>query len=317
MLQIGILTSNPRDSFVHKLGQWILFYGHKPVIIYESDIIQNESLEIDINSDKIGVELTTNNGMEINFDTVSLFYRRGWHHSIPFPKNENDFYRDKELFAVRNLILDKIEKKNKLVGKCSTTSLQKMKHLQEAKRAGLTIPNSLIVTSTSGLSSKLNYITKGIDAIYLKQTKGSTLTNYTKEVSKLDIEDDFYPALFQVKIDKKLELRAFIFLKTFYCVAYISKGINSDVDNRVMIAENKVESYPFLLPEVIRNKILNMMSKLDVEVGSIEFIVTNADEYIFLDFNPFGQIGMTSFDTFPHIEQEIAKTLIKHAEEKN
>jgi hypothetical protein len=120
--------------------------------------------------------------------------------------------------------------------------------------------------------------------------------------------------MFQLEIKKRTELRIFYFLENFYSVASIANDINEEVDIRILIAENKIEYYPFDLPKTLKEKIIELMRELDLDMGSLDLIVDNDENYYFIDLNPFGQISMLSSTCFPFIEKDIVFKLINQNE---
>src|SRR5690606_37104626 len=128
----------------------------------------------------------------------------------------------------------------------------------------------------------------------------------------------FFPALFQVKVKKAIELRIFAFFDLIFCTAFISsrESNKSEIDVRILIAEGKTESYPFLLPASIKEKINSMMKALKLDMASIDLIIDEEGEYVFLDLNPFGQISMLS-DSFSHLEKDVVNKVIDYAKRRN
>ena len=51
------------------------------------------------------------------------------------------------------------------------------------------------------------------------------------------------------------------------------------------------------------------MYKLELNSGSIDLILDKKNRFVFLEINPIGQFGMTSFPCNYSIEKEIAKYL--------
>jgi len=51
------------------------------------------------------------------------------------------------------------------------------------------------------------------------------------------------------------------------------------------------------------------MSKLNMNCGSIDMIVTKQKEYVFLEVNPIGQFKQVSFPCNFYLEQKIANFL--------
>ena len=69
-------------------------------------------------------------------------------------------------------------------------------------------------------------------------------------------------------------------------------------------------SVAFELPEDIKKKILHFMHEVELDTGSIDFILTPKKEYIFLEINPAGNIEMVSEPCNYYIEKRIAEQIL-------
>lgn len=67
---------------------------------------------------------------------------------------------------------------------------------------------------------------------------------------------------------------------------------------------------PYKLPAEIENKIDRLMRRIKINSGSIDMIYSPNGQYYFLEVNPIGQFGMTSFPCNYPIEKRIAQYLI-------
>ena len=59
------------------------------------------------------------------------------------------------------------------------------------------------------------------------------------------------------------------------------------------------------------------MQKLDLETGSIDLIKSTNGEYYFLEINPNGQFGMTSYPCNYNLEEKVALKLIQIDEKRS
>ena len=73
----------------------------------------------------------------------------------------------------------------------------------------------------------------------------------------------------------------------------------------------------YSLPKNIQNKLILLMSHLKLATGSIDMIVTEDNDFIFLEVNPFGQFGMVSKPNNFNLEKRIAKYLIEYGGDKH
>ena len=105
--------------------------------------------------------------------------------------------------------------------------------------------------------------------------------------------------------------------ENFYSMAIISQSHQQTAtDFRKYLTEKPNRSLRFQLPKVIENKLKILMDKVELETGSIDMILTKSGEYVFLEVNPIGQFGMTSYPCNYHLERQIAKTLIEKSYER-
>jgi len=311
MKKIGILASSNNDPFVHTICQWVKKKGSLPVVIYEQDLFNNKNLILNITSNKIGLQITTIDDVYIDFDEISVFYRRSWHHEPIIIENEEDLFCKKEILALREYILFRIDKVNKLIGKCSLDSLIKVRHLDIANQVGFNIPKTIVTNNVRDLKPKTDSVlNKSINASYFKLKKKMMITNYTNKIKFDLLPTKFFPSMFQEEVNKKIELRIFVIFTRIFCVAYLDKSTSSEIDIRLKLAEQVMEPYPYLLPKEIQHKVIGMLALLGLETASIDLVVDTKNRYVFLDLNPFGQASMVSKSGFYQVEKEIAEILI-------
>lgn len=84
------------------------------------------------------------------------------------------------------------------------------------------------------------------------------------------------------------------------------------LDFRNYNEENPNRNVPFKLPHEVENKLRNLFEQLDLNTGSIDLILTPKNDFVFLEINPVGQFGMTSYPCNYYLEKKIAKYLIKN-----
>ena len=139
--------------------------------------------------------------------------------------------------------------------------------------------------------------------------------NHVERITQKDVDrlsEEFYPSLFQIEENKLYEIRAFYLFGNFYSMAIFSQ---CNKETKVDFRKNKywehpLKTVPYSLPKSIENNITNLMNELKLETGSIDLIVNNDGDYIFLEVNPCGQFGMTSTPCNYYLEKKIAELLI-------
>jgi ATP-GRASP peptide maturase of grasp-with-spasm system len=198
----------------------------------------------------------------------------------------------------------------------------KIDTLNKAKACGFIIPDTIITNSKERLKSFLKQnariITKPIvdgGAFFLES---EIYILYTYEVSDKDLDkipDYFYPSLFQKLIDKKIELRVFYLDGTCYAMAIFSQNNSqTNVDFRIYDADRPNRTVPYVLPPEIVVKIKKLMDLLQLKSGSIDIILSDKNEYVFLEVNPAGQFGMVSYPCNYNLEKKVADYLVSKNE---
>jgi len=115
-------------------------------------------------------------------------------------------------------------------------------------------------------------------------------------------------SLYQEYINKKFELRIFYLNGMFYPMAIFSQqNEETKVDWRNENIKNRISV--FKLPEHMEFKINRFMNDLQLNCGSLDFIYTPNNEYIFLEVNPIGQFDWLSSGCNYFIEKHIANEL--------
>jgi len=199
----------------------------------------------------------------------------------------------------------------------SNTSPGKFKQLLVAERVGLKKPDSKIITTKKQLlefvEQKENVIIKPIQDMSPIMIDGNYYFQYTKLLGNNDIaklKNKFFPCLIQKAIEKNLEIRSFYIDGRFYSMAICSncdqqtkmdyRRYNDSYPNRVV---------PYCLPFEIEQKLSMLMTKMNLNCGSIDLILDTLGDYYFLEVNPVGQFGMVSYPCNYYLEREIASFL--------
>lgn len=187
--------------------------------------------------------------------------------------------------------------------------------LEQAKQCGLIIPEYSIVTN----SVQLNFfkqkwgkiVTKAISNGLYDDINGYRYYTYTElledDVITSNDKVDFFPSLLTKMVDKKFEIRSFYIEGVFFSMAIFSQSSEQTKIDFRKYDNNRTE--PFRLPKEIENKMKRLFSILNLNCGSIDFIVDKSDDYIFLEINPVGQYGMTDFPCNYNLDYKIANYL--------
>jgi ATP-GRASP peptide maturase of grasp-with-spasm system len=185
-----------------------------------------------------------------------------------------------------------------------------------ARKINISVPTDYIFSTRETIENKTigfesHFITKVISGHCMQNFNNFTIYNYSSILDKEQIkQDNFFPSLVQNYIHKKYELRIFYLSGLFYTMAIMSQNDKqTTIDFRVYNDVKPNRNVPFRLPEEIEIKLDKLMQKLNLNCGSIDMIVTPENEYYFLEVNPVGQFGMTSYPCNYNLENKIAKYL--------
>lgn len=205
-------------------------------------------------------------------------------------------------------------------------SINKIKVLNEAKKIGLLIPSTLITNTKKDLiqfycNQNKQIISKSLyETVYFQENKQIFLYR-TSLISQKDLdnlEDVFFPSMFQKYIEKAYELRIFILEKEIFSMAIFSQlDEKTKVDFRNYNEQIPNRTVPYKLPSIIKNKLLKLMNLLNLNTGSIDMIKSKKNEYYFLEINPNGQFGMTSYPCNYYLEKKIANFLMLNDKNNN
>ncbi len=202
-------------------------------------------------------------------------------------------------------------------------SLNKLVVLDIASKVGLKIPDSFITNNSKKLKFDKNnkYITKHVSKMLFAPSEKFYLDQGTKKVDEklLRQEISCSYSFFQQQIEKKYEIRTFMFFDKLFSMAIFSQNNNkTKIDFRNYDKEKPNRMVPYNLPEEIEKKLLRIMKKLKIQSGSADLIFDGKD-YVFLEINPVGQLDFVSSNCNYQIEKYIANFLKNkyHELEKN
>lgn len=203
-----------------------------------------------------------------------------------------------------------------------TAASLKLFQLQIAKSVGIKIPETLI-TNESGVAKSFYEKFDG-NVIYKLVTEVSnfSLPPYefphgipTLPLRSSDLEHlaqvQHSPHLFQEKVDKQCDIRVTIIGKRIFAFKIDSQKGDGKVDWRT---DYTVPMTPWNLPNALSTKCLNLMHRLGLNYGAMDFCVDQGGEYIFLEVNPAGQYLWLEERTQQPMSQELASLLVGQSE---
>lgn len=206
------------------------------------------------------------------------------------------------------------------------SAVNKIESLLIAKKVGLEIPDTVITTSKKRTHEFFQkhgrIITKPIKEMKFFKIGSNSFAPFTSSVTLEDIEsmnEDIYPSLFQQYIDKEFEIRSFFIEGRFFSMAMFSQDDETTMEDfRNYNPLKLTRRVPYKLPDSIENKLREFMNISGLNNGSIDIICGKDKQFYFLEVNPVGQFGMTSYPCNYKIEKIIAQILINQGKhEKN
>jgi len=200
--------------------------------------------------------------------------------------------------------------------------MQKLVQLEVGTQVGLKIPETL-VTNKPELVREFFDQCDG-DVIY--KLLGEATNFYipafehprgvsTLPLRKADLEHISQvassPHLFQRKIRKECDLRVTIVGAKIFAIRIDSQAGKGKLDWR---NDYSVGMVPCELPETLQAQCLELMKRLGLNYGALDFILSENGEYIFLEINCAGQYLWIEQKTDLKISKEIAKLLTGKSE---
>lgn len=180
----------------------------------------------------------------------------------------------------------------------ATRANSKLYQLKVANACGLQIPTTLVSNDPKDIRYFLlkhddqGVIYKPFNSNFWFEDKAIKIS-YTSKIRFLDLPDNnalqLTPGIYQKEIKKKYELRVTYFGEYLVAAKLNSQSHQDGLIDWRAIPEGKMAIEPYKLPEDLEHKIRLFMHKMGLVFGSLDFIVTMDDEYIFLEVNEQGQ----------------------------
>jgi glutathione synthase/RimK-type ligase-like ATP-grasp enzyme len=189
-------------------------------------------------------------------------------------------------------------------------SPNKLVQLKMAKASGLSVPHSYVANIYSEKIPHKSLITKPFSNSCSIEYDGKLYNNYTSRISRNCFPKSFFLSYLQEEIRKALELRIFYLKGDCYALSIHSQeNSKTSIDYRQYDHSHQNRLEPYELPKALVEKINLFMEKMNIQTGSLDFIYTSDEEFIFLEVNPSGQYDIfNSCNVYP--DKLIAEHLI-------
>lgn len=316
-----VIQSSSDDLSTDDVEKWISHYRKRVQRLNDTVRINSILLDNDISFSLEDKKLELSK-------IRSYWYRRGISEFTPKELDREGLQNSlaSPLMEEVNRMLSKVKISfgNNSIGKYTDNEIDKLEMLTSAMKVGLIIPKTIITGNSEFLQDfkakcECKVITKAIaiNEISFKLNKDikcifnltTTLVDNTYQTNeKLE---DCLPALYQQYIEKKYELRIFYLKGKFYPMAIFSQNNErTKIDYRNYDHDLPNRMVPFVLPKRIRKKLKRLMTDLGLQTGSIDMIITDKNEFVFLEVNPVGQYHWLEKNCNYRISKDIALELI-------
>ncbi len=313
--QVIILTTNAEKT-VNDIIIWLLNYQ---ILYYRFDGFKDINVSIGIDNFDINL-----NKEIIKSANIKSFWNRKGHLKIHInhffsDREEIDFflnYLSNESNIIGNFLIQQLEEKKHL-GNYFLQIPNKLSHLSIAQKSGLEIPKTTITNDKEAVinfkKDSPNIINKSLSDSFTGIFNQIYYYNHTERVSNdviEELDDSFFPSLFQEELQKAYELRIVFVQETLWSMAIFSQNDEkTQVDWRNYNYEKPNRKVPFQLPDDIADNVRKFIRASGLNTGAIDMVVTKDRKYVFLECNPNGQISMVSEHCNYFIERYIAEYL--------
>ncbi len=322
-----LILSDEDDFSTNEVIDWLLYYEQNVFRLNRTDHIRIQDLSIDSESG-INFTLIINHKISVKSSEIrSYWYRRGFlKKDLTFVRSEKqdldrqmNRFLEKETDSTYELLYRLLRKKHGF-NNIHENDTNKAENLENAKKCKLTIPATLITTEKRVLQRFLkNYpkvITKAVHhgvSFSVDNCEFGGPTELFKDEYLKHLPERFALTLFQECIEKAYELRIFYLNgKCFPMVIFSQLDQQTAIDFRNYNDDKPNRTSVYKLPDAIENNIKKFMQSSKLKSGSIDMVVTQDKEFVFLEVNPIGQFWQTSKPTNFYLEKEIAKQLMEY-----
>lgn len=317
-----LIMSQFNDTSTINVIKWLNFYGAQYVRIDQERVYGLDYLEIKENVEIVCRLKDIESEAIIDFDKINAYWYRRGHIRLVMPKLDkisDSMLREKlySFLASENMKLQEylyyVLAKKHHVNRYENRNLNKLQVLSLAAKYGLKIPLTKVIGNSDTIKDK-NYITKAISDPFHFYIENKRFVTYTEKAEWKLWPPNYFPTLVQVEVEKEADIRIFYWFGNLYSMAIMSQSNEqTKTDFRKYPSNNRNRSIPFSVPDEVKMKLINLMSQLNLETGSIDMILTLKGEFVFLEVNPVGQYDMTSVPCNYYLDKLIALKLIELA----
>ena len=294
-----LILSTDSDGSTTKVIRWIHYLAPtiQVVRLHPEDVVNGMCFH-NLSEKNISIRLKST---ILNSNNIGVVWTRKWHSDVVNISTDDKKLQpvigeleknmQQEFCAVYDYFIYLLESNKKIqwLNRPKLGTPNKLQQLSIAKASGLAIPSSYVVSDFLNSFSHKRFVTKPITNCCNIEYNGKTYNNYTSI-----IDNNESPKLFltyiQEEISKLLELRVFYLDGRCYTLSIHSQSNDkTKVDYRQYdySYQNRLEYYN--IPNTLVKKITIFMQKMNLQTGSLDFIYTPDEKFIFLEVNPCGQ----------------------------
>lgn len=319
-----VIFSQESDHTTSDIIGWLNYFQHESVIRINVDDANFKIVSINSKT----LILRTSFGVnEIRKSDLVWFRRTPGKkvHLVDVNKHVDDF--DLQLGIFKNLEKESILESSYfwILRNCKTianpfkSTISKIYTLLLAEELDIEVPKWIVCNSKKDL---IRFALKNEKIVqktfnhfnYRNKNTQESYFFYTKLIEDIDSEysSKFDNSFFQEYIEKKYEIRSFLWNNRFYSMGIFSQNDDKTrVDFRNYNVQKPNRRVPIKLPSSYADKLKKLLFKLELDTCSIDILVTKDNKFVFLEINPIGQFGMVSYPCNYNLEKTIAKDLIK------
>jgi len=318
-----LILSDKNDLSTCEVISWIDKRGGDYLVVTEQDVIHLTEVDEDGHFTFIVKERIVRSRQISGY-----WYRRG-----RLILKNNNLSSFEESLGIRKLLesslrvemgrivsyLHSVLRKVKHIGSLYSSEINKLFVLNTCRELEISTPASLLTTRKSRLLQFIDkygeVITKAATSTIFAGNDDVHLAAYTEAVDHKilsGLPEEFAPSFFQERIEKLIEIRSVYLEGKFYSMAIFSqRNEKTQIDFRHYDRSLPNRRVPFALPDAYSEKVKLMLDKFKLDCCSVDTLVTQSGKFYFLEVNPVGQFGMTSYPCNYQIEKRIADFLLK------
>lgn len=317
-----LIISEENDQITNDVLDWLLLWKKSFLRINATDTINIRKISISVKDYDIKFSVNDKK-KKYSIEQFSSIWFRRCDININVPacdyadllSVEISSYLHGEKKHLEMFFIEQLEKIPNRIGRFHHVETNKMGNLIIASKCGLLIPETHIVFSYNQLDEIIKrntYVSKAIGNGISIVKDGIFISGYTKLIKSCKNENYLFPSLIQKNIKKVIDLRIFYLRKKIWTTAIFSQNSRkTKIDFRIYDSKFPNRNEPFIIPNLLKQRIIKFMSKLNLDNGSLDFVISEDNKYYFLEVNPMGQFGAVAFESGYNISKVISKELIK------